>query len=277
MLTPVVSVLTVTYNHGRFIRQCLESILMQKTTFPFEIIIGEDCSTDDTRSIVKEFEARYPDIIKAVYHDKNVGGLRNVHEFVIPRAQGKYIAVCEGDDYWTDENKLQKQVEFLDANPQCSFCFHEYTIIDHDNNVLANRPTIDHVKYYSPSDVFHLRPQLVTVMFRNCLDLTTEQRLELKMSDLLLFVRLAKFGGAADLGFVGAVYRKHQGGIYQRMKEIEQYVQIIKGLRDIKKLWIVTEEQKKEIDKEIMYRKKIFMLKMLRKRQILNSVKVAIA
>lgn len=275
--SPTVSVCTVTHNHGQYIRQCLEGILMQKTTFPIEVIIGEDCSTDNTREIIKEIASMHPDIIKPVYHDSNVGALRNIHEFCLPKAKGKYIALCEGDDYWTDEYKLQKQVDFLDQHPECSFCFHEYNIVDHNDQLLATRKAANKVIYYNPNDIFHLRVQLVTVVFRNCLDMTLEERLRLKMTDVLLFARLASFGGAADLGFNGAIYRKHPGGIYNRLSDLQKYLQIIKGLREMKGHSIITPTQKKEIDKEILLRKKIFIIKMLRKYELVNSLRVAMA
>ncbi|WP_315817037.1 glycosyltransferase family 2 protein [Paraflavitalea speifideaquila] len=113
----MISVCIITYNHEKFIRQCLEGVVMQKTNFTFDVIVGEDCSTDKTRQVVAEFEAQYPGIIKPVYHARNVGGARNGYEFCYPKLTGKYIAICEGDDYWTDEYKLQKQVDFFRTEP----------------------------------------------------------------------------------------------------------------------------------------------------------------
>lgn len=113
----VVSICMITYNHENFIREAIEGVLMQKTDFPIELIIGEDCSTDNTRSIVLEYAAKYPDIIRPLLPDKNLGVTRNFFE-TLQSATGKYIALCEGDDYWTDPNKLQKQVDFLEANDE---------------------------------------------------------------------------------------------------------------------------------------------------------------
>lgn len=114
---PVVSVRTSTYNHGPYIRQCIEGVLMQRTTFPFEFIIGEDFSTDETRKIVFEYAEKYPDIIRVITADYNVGTKANGRR-CIRACRGKYIAICEGDDYWIDPLKLQKQVEFLEKNPE---------------------------------------------------------------------------------------------------------------------------------------------------------------
>lgn len=121
--SPMLSVWMVAYNHEKFIRQSLESVLKQKTNFAFEVIIGEDCSTDNTRAIIREFEAKYPQIIKPIYHTSNVGAYRNAYEFCYPQLKGKYIACLEADDYWLDENKLQQQVDMLENDDKAALCF----------------------------------------------------------------------------------------------------------------------------------------------------------
>ena len=121
---PLVSVVTLAYNHGKYIRQCLDGFVMQKTDFPFEVIIHDDASTDDTAEIIREYEQKYPDIIKPIYQTENqyskkvpIGAT-----YLYPKAQGKYIAECEGDDWWTDPYKLQKQVDFLESHPDYLLC-----------------------------------------------------------------------------------------------------------------------------------------------------------
>ncbi|NHZ85410.1 MAG: glycosyltransferase [Planctomycetia bacterium] len=112
----IVSVFMVTYNHGKYISQTLSSILMQKVDFNYEIVIGEDFSTDNTRTIVKSYAKKYPDKFNLLLHKKNIGMINNF--FATYKAcTGKYIAYCDGDDYWTDPNKLQKQVDFLETHP----------------------------------------------------------------------------------------------------------------------------------------------------------------
>ena len=109
---PLLSICCVTYNHKKYIRQCLDSFLMQKTNFKFEIIIHDDASTDGTADIIKEYYEKYPDIIKPIFQTENQfsQGKSISKTFIYPRIKGKYVALCEGDDYWTDPYKLQKQV-----------------------------------------------------------------------------------------------------------------------------------------------------------------------
>lgn len=123
----MVSISCVAYNHGPYIAQSLDSYLMQKTNFKFEILVYDDVSTDNTREIIREYARKYPDIIKPYFPEENQysQGKYNVEGFFnYPRAQGKYTAMCDGDDYWTDENKLQLQVDYLEAHPECAMCLH---------------------------------------------------------------------------------------------------------------------------------------------------------
>lgn len=129
--TPLVSIFTLTYNHAPYIRQCLDGFLMQKTNFVFEVIINDDASTDGTTEIIREYEAKYPDIIKPIYHSENrySKGERGFwNRYCLPKSRGKYIALCEGDDYWIDPLKLQKQVDFLEANPEYGMCYTNFNI-----------------------------------------------------------------------------------------------------------------------------------------------------
>ncbi|MBE6344462.1 MAG: glycosyltransferase [Spirochaetaceae bacterium] len=121
----IVSINTLTYNHEKYIAQCIEGILMQKTNFAFELLIHDDASTDNTAAIIKEYEKKYPKIIKPIYQTENQWskGIKISATYQYPRAKGKYIAFCEGDDYWIDENKLQMQVDILEANPEATICY----------------------------------------------------------------------------------------------------------------------------------------------------------
>lgn len=126
---PLVSVCCTTYNHENYIRDVIEGFLIQKITFPFEIIIHDDASTDGTTEIIKEYADKYPELIVPIFQTQNQysQGIKPWPNFVFPKARGKYIALCEGDDYWTDPYKLQKQVGFLEAN-------REYGLVHGDSN-----------------------------------------------------------------------------------------------------------------------------------------------
>lgn len=121
-----VSVLCTAYNHEKYIRQCLDGFVSQKTDFAFEVLINDDASTDNTAKIIKEYEEKYPEIIKPIYQKENQHSqkIKITSDILFPRAKGKYIALCEGDDYWIDDYKLQKQVDALEKNPDCFMCTH---------------------------------------------------------------------------------------------------------------------------------------------------------
>ena len=128
----IVSIQCLAYNHEAYIRQCLDGFIMQKTTFRFEAIVHDDASTDGTATIIKEYENRYPEIIKPIYqtenqYSKKIYGL--ITRLVTQKCVGKYIAICEGDDFWTDPLKLQKQVVFLESHPDYSMCFHAVNLV----------------------------------------------------------------------------------------------------------------------------------------------------
>lgn len=132
-----VSVICVTYNHEKYIKEALDSILMQKTSFKFEILIGEDCSTDGTRDILKEYEKKYPDRFHIYYREQNLGASKNEYELFMD-AKGKYIAALELDDIWTDPLKLQKQYDFLELHEEYIGVAHDFDIIDKNGQIIEN-------------------------------------------------------------------------------------------------------------------------------------------
>jgi glycosyltransferase involved in cell wall biosynthesis len=130
---PVVSICCITYNHEQFIEDALDSFLMQETDFPFEIVVDDDCSTDKTADIIRKYKMKFPNIINDNLRKKNIGAVNN---FIanMKRANGKYIALCEGDDYWIDPLKLQKQVDIFILNPDITLCFHPAIEINHSSS-----------------------------------------------------------------------------------------------------------------------------------------------
>ncbi len=143
----MVSICCMTFNHEPYIRKCLDGFVAQKTNFAYEVLIHDDASTDKTVDIIREYENKYPDIIKPIYQKTNQysQGIHINNVFQYSRANGKYLAYCEGDDFWTDEYKLQKQFDFLELHSDCTICTHAVQGID----AKTNQPTVK----YPPCDV----------------------------------------------------------------------------------------------------------------------------
>lgn len=214
---PKVSILCLTYNQEKYVSQALDSFLMQETDFDFEVLINDDASTDGTVKILKEYAKLYPDIIKPIFHKENLysQGFRNlIGRFLFPKAKGKYIAICEGDDYWTDPAKLQIQVDFLDKNPEYSVCFHTTRVV-YENNTDKEFvfPDVKHESWYTAEEL--LRTNYIptnTVMYRK----QRYQKMPTNLSPVDWYLHLyhAKFGKIKFLDQVMSVYRKHSAGIW---------------------------------------------------------------
>lgn len=150
----MVSIRCIAYNQARYIRQCLEGFVMQQTNFRFEAIVHDDASTDGTDDIIREYAEKYPDIIKPIFetenqyskHDGSLRQIMNDHQL------GKYVAICEGDDYWTDPLKLQKQYDFMEANPDCSLCFHANNNLLPSGEERMHKPKVIK-KFYTTNEV----------------------------------------------------------------------------------------------------------------------------
>lgn len=220
MNKPVVSVLMITYNHEKYISEAIEGVLMQKTTFPIELIIGEDFSTDNTRKIVLAYAEKYPDIIRLLLPESNLGMMKN---FIgtLKAATGRYIALCEGDDYWIDSYKLQKQVDFLEANEDYSICSHRYRVLDQLKNEYSN--DLNENKFLQYESYFDFDKNTyfsgwythtLTVVFRNNPNLIKEISKYTSMIDYTLFYIVIGNSKGRLINFEGAIYRKHSGGVW---------------------------------------------------------------
>jgi glycosyltransferase involved in cell wall biosynthesis len=231
-VVPLVSICCVAFNHGPYIRESIEGFLMQETTFPVEILIHDDASTDNTAEVIRDYEARYPHLIKAIYQTENQysRGHKPYPSFVLPRARGKYIATCEGDDYWVDPRQLQIQAEFLDRNPQFVMCHHDAEIIDEDGNTVAKSKLPDSLKRDISGEELMLGEWTLTLtrMFRNVLDEYPEEAFRALNGDIFLTVQLGAHGSAKYLGAIrNAVYRVHCGSIWSSLpKEIKNLEQL---------------------------------------------------
>jgi glycosyltransferase involved in cell wall biosynthesis len=212
-MKPLVSVRVATYNHEKYIAQCIEGILMQKTDFPFEVIIGEDCSTDRTREIVLSYQKKYPDKIKVLLPEKNLGPAQNSLQ-IQQACQGKYHAMCEGDDYWIDPLKLQKQVDFMEAHPDFSLCFHNAFILG-ESAATARLFFESEVKEILEfTDLCHLTVPTASVLARSeILATLPEWRLKIWCGDVLFRLWCAHHGSVRYLSDIMTVRRFHSGGM----------------------------------------------------------------
>ncbi len=234
-----VSVCIITYNHARFIGQALESALMQKTNFDYEIVIGEDCSTDATRHICEEYARLYPDKIRLLKNDQNLGMVENFKR-TLNACTGQYVALLEGDDYWTDELKLQKQVDFLESN-------RDYAIIFHNAEVLIDETGEKYIAYSNevnkpfmikkPNPTTSLQEiaagnfiHTPTVLFRNRLygELPSWFSSDLPAADWPLHVINAHYGKIFFMEEVMAVYRVHNLGVWSAVNHIERIEKTVK-------------------------------------------------
>lgn len=206
----------------------MDGFLMQQTDFPIEILIHDDCSTDGTTEIIKEYAAQYPDLIFPLYEEVNQyqqGKSTEIDFYNYRRARGKYIAYCEGDDYWTDSLKLQKQVDFMEANPNYSICFHgfeEYDVRNQQTRKIdfsTKGDFVDGGMDIAPG--MYLRHsywgQPLTMMFRvSMFDFSWREHYKY-YRDTHEIYHLLKAGKGRMLGFVGGVYNLHNGGVATSM------------------------------------------------------------
>ena len=238
MNSPLVSVNILAYNHALFIRQCLDGVLMQKISFPFEVLIHDDASTDGTADIIREYEARYPDIIKAVYQTENQfsKGVCVERKYLFANSLGKYIALCEGDDYWTDPLKLQKQIDFLESHPDYTICGGRYWVMEDGKPELFERewmirgmakyPEGRTVTLHEIFDEYML--WILTVCFRKDSMDGVDQFKHFK-DDSLYAVILDHGKGFVFPDYFG-VYRLHSGGMWagktirERLQQNEIYM-----------------------------------------------------
>lgn len=218
----LVSICCLTYNHALYVRQCLDGFVMQKTNFQIEVLIYDDASTDGTQDIIREYEEKYPDIIKPIYQKENQysKGVRVSLVYNYPRVKGKYIAICEGDDYWTDSYKLQKQVDFLESHPDYVMCSHRFNQYIQEKGLLEEEQDND----FEGAD-YDLKnliggkwlTQTLTVMYRrSALDLKRYAAYGMSM-DMVLLYELLRNGKGYCFPDIMAVYRVHKGGVWSEV------------------------------------------------------------
>ena len=248
MQEPLVSICCITYNHAPYIKQCIEGFLMQQTTFPIEILIHDDCSTDGTTEIIRDYEKKYPDLIFPLYEEENQyqkGKASEIDFYNYKRARGKYIAYCEGDDYWTDPLKLQKQVDFMEANPDYSVCFHEIAIYNAMNKLFAPSPT------YSKDGDFDITvdhflngrekvAQPLSMVFRLGVYDYEWQEHYTRYCDTMEIFHLLRVGKGRFMRFVGGQYNLQEGGVSATNPDMRRSME---SCEDFQEMWEYTHEK----------------------------------
>lgn len=251
-----VSVCCMTFNHKDFIKQCLESILMQKTKFNFDVIIHDDASTDGTQEIIMEYESKYPFLFFSMLQSENQYSKAKVYPwlFLYPLAGGKYIAECDGDDFWTDPYKLQKQVDFMEANPDYSICYHPYLML---TNGVFSEPSAEPPCDYTADELIAFDNKngygmaTNTKLYRNFINDENIKYFDNLCPDYILNVIAGMHGKCKFIeGIEPSVYRKHPGNtwsgtsntfgraremkrrLYQHILESgnDRYIQLRKGI-----------------------------------------------
>lgn len=225
---PLVSIICNTYNHENYIRDAIEGFLMQETDFPFEIIIHDDASTDKTADIVREYEKKYPDLIKPIYQTENQysKGCKINSTFNFPRAKGKYIAFCEGDDFWVDPKKLSIQVNFLENNPDYVISGHDAFIIDDKDKIIKTSKLPDSNKRdFSGEELILGKPWILTLSWvsRNInFDIPKEMSMVVNV-DTFLTSLMGHYGKSKYHPEIKpAGYRVHSGGIWSSLDNLEK-------------------------------------------------------
>jgi len=231
-----VSVVVVTCNQEAFIDAAMRSVLEQRTPFDFEVIVSEDASTDGTRSIVEDWRARHPDRVRLLLSARNLAS-NEVVARGFRAARGEYVALLDGDDYWTSSDKLRVQSEFLDTNPDLSLCFHNAAVIDDRGDPVRPLYTPPDQKQRSTlDDLWNGNPfATCTSMFRRSAVSSLPEWFEgfFPITDWPLYVLFAERG---DIGFIPAVmgaYRVHAGGLYSRRPEREKLASVDRFYRRI--------------------------------------------
>lgn len=212
----MVTIRCLAYNHEPYIRQCLEGFVMQKTNFRFEAIVHDDASTDGTADIIKEYAEKYPDIIKPIFETENQYSKRDgsIRRIMDEHTHGKYVALCEGDDYWIDPLKLQKQVDFLEQNLDYSMCFHNAIIF---NCVVNLRERIKSFNSFSNDKDLQIEDVInqwniptASILYRR---VARKETPVFFSGDYVLSLSLASSGKVHYIDQYMSVYRLNEGGV----------------------------------------------------------------
>jgi hypothetical protein len=233
--SPRVSVVLLGHEHSRFVAQAIESVLIQRAPFPFELVIGEDCSRDNTREIVEGYARRHPELIKTVFPESNLGYGEMLRR-ALDLSGGEFIAYLDADDYWTSPSKLARQVEFLERNRDCASCFHDVSLIYDDAGVPSGAvsPGLREERFTFEQIVREcFIPSLSAVFRREVAEALPDWAYELAGVDWLIHIRATELGAIGYIPQVLAAYRVHGGGMFSgldRVSQLEEDVELYERL-----------------------------------------------
>jgi len=229
----IASVSLITYNQKNYISEAIESVIKQKTNFPYELIIGDDCSTDGTRDILLKYQENFPEQIRLILHPEKNKGIPGKLNFIatLRAASGKFLALLDGDDYWTSSNKLQKQVDFLRNNPEYAICCHDVWHRKKNKNYRSREdiPVDSDLSYLLRRGNFISSP---SVVYRNGPDLADfmEKFPRAPFGDYLMHVSAARRGKIKFMEERMAVHRIHDGGVWSKLGFEESFLKTIAEL-----------------------------------------------
>ena len=232
---PLISVVMLSYNHGRYIRQAIQSVIDQERPFAVELLVSDDGSTDDTVSIVDELAAAHPDLIRIVSPKEHLGLGGNFRHTCL-QCRGKYIAMLDSDDCWLSRNKLVRQVAALESDPQCTLCFHNAVLWTEWNQTSAMKLPVVVPEFRGGSYFLKRNPiTTMTAMFRNTVDRRVLDTLPgLDLQDLPLWVHLADRGSVKCLPDLFGFYRIHRHGTYAQSSNLRRLQARYESLRRIR-------------------------------------------
>lgn len=229
---PKLSVICIVYNHGKYLRECLEGILRQQTSFAVEVIIHDDASKDSSQEIIWEYEKDFPHVFKTILQTENqlgvIGGRIVLNSF--SATSGDYIAYCDGDDVWTDPLKLMTQVEYLESNPDCSGCFHRSRLIDGGGELLQEDYFLPSLQKYDTSECISLLASAYStssLVFRRAALESPPEWLRKNFTDLFLEFQISRFGKVGFINRNMSDYRKHSEGIWSGRSMVGQLTELI--------------------------------------------------
>jgi len=271
-----VSVLMITYNHEKFIAQAINSILMQQTDFDYEIIVGDDFSKDRTRAILDSYKKKHPSKIRLLFPDRNLGMHRNFIQ-TLNSCQGQYVAILEGDDYWTSPYKLQKQVDFLDKEPSYSTCFHKASVISQDTGEeILVLPPKDYQKATLTIDDLLLINFMATasVMFRRGLfHGFPDWTYNLSMLDWVLHILNSEHGNIGYIDESMSVYRIHSAGVWSSKSPVQQILTKLDFYNHL--ITYLDKSKKKVVERNMLNAYRDLMIVILTNDVVGNSKKYA--